>query len=155
MLGVVRDGERRELRFDERGCVERLFIAGSWSRFVPSPSAMAGQAQRPLLEAALVAEPAQGIEPEFDQFVTFERAAPAEQRLREARIVVAELAFEPLPAVRGVALVAARELLDQALEQVPSRLIEPVCVEARESEHRVCRCSQGDVAGERADETLQ
>ena len=60
-----------------------------------------------------------------------------------------------MPAARGVALVAVRKLVDQALEQVPSRPIESIRIEAREAEHRVCRCSQGHVAGERADETPQ
>ena len=60
---------------------------------------MAGEAQRSLLEAALVAEPAQGVEPGLRQVVASERAAAAEQRLREARIVVAEVAFEPMPTV--------------------------------------------------------
>src|SRR5690348_10284913 len=75
VLGVAGDCEGGELGFDERCGVERLLVAGSWRRLVSPPPTMAGQAQRSVVEAALVAEPAQGVEPDLGQVVAPERTA--------------------------------------------------------------------------------
>ena len=73
VLGLVRDRERHELGLDERGRVERLLVAVAGGRLLAAASAVARQAQEVVLQAALVAEPAQRLEAELDQVVAAER----------------------------------------------------------------------------------
>ena len=82
-------------------------------------------------------------------------APAADQRLREPRVVVAELVLEPAPVLRSGAAVRVGELLDEALEQTFGFRVEPVGVEARETEHRVGGRSQADVPGECRDEPCE
>src|SRR5205085_806627 len=57
MLDLSGDGVGRELRLDERRGVERLLVPLPRRRVVPIASLVAGQAQHPLGQAALVTEP--------------------------------------------------------------------------------------------------
>ena len=82
------------------------------------PAAVPGRRRKSPREAGLVAEPAQRLEPELDEIVAPECVAAADQRLREPRVVVAELVLEPAPVRPRRALVGLRELVDQTLEQV-------------------------------------
>ncbi len=116
---------------------------------------MARQPQRPGIEAALVAEPGEGLQSELDEIVAVERDAAADQRLRQARVVVGELVLEPAPVVRGRVAVRVGELLGQALEQAKRLGREPVGVDARQAEDRVGGRPQRHVAGKRAHEALE
>ena len=93
--------------------------------------------------------------PGLDQVIASECAAPADERLREACVVVAEIALEPLPVVRRVAFVRARELFDEPLEKAPRRSVQPVGVETREAEHGVGSRAQIDLAVEPSDDAVE
>ena len=62
---------------------------------------MTRQAEAVVLQAALVAEPPQRLEAELDQIVAAERGGSSQERLRQARVVVAQIVLEPLPPVTG------------------------------------------------------
>ena len=81
MFGLARDRERGQLGLDERRSVERLLVPEARSRFVSVPAPMTRQAQRALFETALVAEPAERLEPGVDQVFASECATAADQRL--------------------------------------------------------------------------
>ena len=92
VLCLVRDGEGHELGLDEGGGVERLLVAVAGSRLAAAASAVTRQAKEVVLQAALVAEPPQRLEAELDQVVAAERGGSSQERLRQARVVVAQLA---------------------------------------------------------------
>jgi hypothetical protein len=82
VLGLVGDRERGQLGLDDRSGVERLLVAVARGGFASAPPVVARQPQEPGFEAALVAEPAEGLQSELDQVVPAKRVAAAEQRLR-------------------------------------------------------------------------
>ena len=131
VLGRAGDREGGELGLDQRGGVERLLVAGVRHRLVrgagrggrrgaaassPRPDSSPSQRER--------------FETELDQVVAVEGAAAADQRLREACVVVAELVLEPAPVLGRGPAVGVGELLDEPLEQALGVRVEPVRVEA-------------------------
>ena len=84
----ARDRECGDLRLDERSRVERLLVAVAGGGFASTPAVMARQPQEPAVEAALVAEPAERLQPDPGQIVPAERLAAVDQRLRQPRVVV-------------------------------------------------------------------
>src|SRR5689334_594288 len=156
VLGRTRDREGRKLRLDERCGVERLVVAGALVRLAPVAAVMPGPAQHSAAaEAGLVADPAQRLVAELGQVVWSQCVAAADQRLREARVVVRELVLEPAPTVGGGAAVRVRELVDEPLEEASRAEVEAVGVEARQAEDRIGRRPQRDLSGERADESRE
>ena len=63
VLGLVSDSEGTQLGFDERGGVERLLVAGARRRLASAAAVVTRKPERVLVEPALVAEPAQRLEP--------------------------------------------------------------------------------------------
>ncbi len=72
----------RQLGLDERGGVERLLVAGARRLLAAAAAAVAGEPERVLVESALVAEPAQRLEPELGELRPAERGSADDQRLR-------------------------------------------------------------------------
>src|SRR5581483_12053304 len=97
VLGVVGDRKGGQLGLDERGGIEGLLVARARSRFAVLSTVMAGKPEHVACETALVAQPAQRIQASLDHVVASERVSSGDERLGEARVVVAELALEPLP----------------------------------------------------------
>ena len=96
VLGLVRDGERHELRLDEGGSVERLLVAVTGGGLARGGVRRdPGRRRKSSCEAALVAEPPQRLEAELDQVVAPERGRSSQERLRQARVVVAQIVLEP------------------------------------------------------------
>ena len=103
VLRIAADGEGGQLGLDERGRVERLLVARSGSRLVATAAIVSGQPQRPLVEAGLVAEPAEGVEARLGEVVPAESDAADDQGVREPCVVVGERVLEPAPALAAVA----------------------------------------------------
>ena len=111
------DGEGAQLGFDQRGGVERLLVAGARRGLASAAAAVTREPECGLVEAALVAQPAQRVESKLGQVGPVERVGAAQECLRQARVVVRELVFEPAPVLRGVVLVRVGELGDEPFEQ--------------------------------------
>ena len=75
VLGVVGDSEGAQLGFDERGGVERLLVAGARRRLASAAAVVPRKPERVLVEPALVAEPAQRLEPKLGELRPVERVA--------------------------------------------------------------------------------
>src|SRR5205814_3375223 len=69
VLAVVRDREGGQLGLDERERLERLLVASTGSVLALAPAQVAGQPQGLAGELALVAQPAEGPQPECDAVV--------------------------------------------------------------------------------------
>ena len=81
VLGLVRDGKRTQLGFDERGGFERLLVAGARRLLAPAAAAVPREPELVLVESALVAEPAQRLETDLGELRSTERAAAGEECL--------------------------------------------------------------------------
>ena len=66
VLRLARHDERGEFGLDECGRVERLLVTLAGRGLVAVASVMTGQAKHAVVEAALVAEPCERLEPEGD-----------------------------------------------------------------------------------------
>ena len=99
VLGLARDPERSQLGLDERGCVERLLVAEPRRRLVAMPPLWPGS--RSMSSASPHSSPSQASDSSpSDTSVSRPRAVPPTiKRVREARVVVAEVVLEPPPAV--------------------------------------------------------
>src|SRR6187551_1311906 len=145
VLPVPRRDERSELGLDERRRVERLLVALAGCGLVAVASTMAWQAQPAFVEAALVAQPGERLEPERDVGGAPECRAPDDERLWEPRVVVGEPVLEPQPRSSCCVLVGGRELFDEPFEEHSRVVVETIGIEAREAENRVGGRAEGDI----------
>ena len=109
----------------------------------------------PSVEPGLVAEPAKRVEAGLGEIVAAERCAADDQGMWERRVVVGERVLEPAPSAGGVRLERVGELFDDSLEQLLRRRLEPIGVEARESEDGVGAGAQRRLRSERADDRVE
>ena len=97
VLRVARRDECSELGLDERGRVERLLVPLAGRGLVAVSSMMPRQPQHAVVEAALVAQPCERLEPDRDVGRSSERRSSDDERLGEPRVVVCETVLEPQP----------------------------------------------------------
>src|SRR6187402_592457 len=116
-FAVPRGDERSELGLDERRCVERLLVALAGRRLVAVAPTVARQAQHAFVEAALVTQPGERLEPDSDVSRAPKCPASDDERLGEPRVVVREPVLEPEPRSSCCVLVRRRELFDEAFEE--------------------------------------
>src|SRR6185436_5543426 len=135
--------------------VERLLVPLAGRRLVAVAAMMPRQPEHAVGEAARVAQPGEGLEPDGYLGWLPERRSPDDERMGESRVVVREAIVEPQPRVRGGVAVGRRELLDEALEQLPRVLVETIGIESREAEDGVGGGPQRDVRAERRHECVQ
>ena len=97
MLRVPRRDKRSELGLDERGRVERLLVPLPRRGLIAVSSMMPRQAQHAVVEAALVAQPCERLEPNGNVGVPSECRSADDEGLGEPRIVVRKAVLEPQP----------------------------------------------------------
>ena len=118
VLGISRYQVGSELRFDNRGCVERLFVAGAGRGSVPVPAQMTGKAQDAVRQPALVAEPVQRLEARCYLGLASQSRRPDDQSMWQARIVIAERVLEPRPVVGSCSCERIGQLRDEAHQEL-------------------------------------
>ena len=152
---VARDGERRELRLDERRRIERLLVARSRACFATQTATVPGQPQHAARKTALVTEPRQAGETGRGRLWAVEGDAAEDQRLRQTRVVVPERVLEPEPALARGSRVGLLEQRHAAGEQLSRGRLEAVAIETRQAESGVRRGAQRQLVLERADERCE